>query len=114
MPPGDLQRLRSSPVDQVVDEAAAASAMACGADEVWFATGHRLDASADPVLADLRAHHNTPIHDGLPQLGRHLEWPGTRIHLVGGYAALALGPAARNLWGARWASQRLLEVLEAG
>ncbi len=88
------------------------AALATGADEVWFATAPTSSRS-QTVPATRVSTTRTPIHDGLPQLGRHLEWPGTPIHLVGGYATLALGPAARNLWGARWASQRLLEVLES-
>lgn len=107
VPAGDLARLRSSTVVHLVDPDAAACALAGDADELWFATGHQLDAAADPLLAELRAAHPVAIHGGLPELDRDLRWPGTPVHLMGGYAALVLGPAARNLWGARQAAQRI-------
>lgn len=110
-PPGDLARLAASAVEQVVAPDAAAIALTGPADEVWFATGHRLDASSDPLLAELRSCAPTPILRGLPCLAEDLRWPGTDVHLMGGYAALALGPAARNLWGARWAAERIAESL---
>ena len=109
VPDGDLNRLAASAVHAVVDTEAAAVAMAGEADEVWFATGHRLDATSDPLLADLASLFPTPIHDGLPCLLEDLRWPGSQVHLMGGYVALTLGPASRNLWGARWAAQRIAD-----
>jgi glycine/D-amino acid oxidase-like deaminating enzyme len=38
---------------------------------------------------------------------RDLRWPGTTVHLMGGLAALQLGPAARNLFGGREAAHRI-------
>lgn len=111
VPAGDLERLVRSAVERIVDAEAAALALSGGADDIWFATGHRLDASTDPLLDHLRVAAPTPIHDGLPCLDDDLRWPGTDVHLMGGYAALALGPAARNLWGARRAAERIVRTV---
>jgi hypothetical protein len=110
VPVGDLDRLRTSEVEVRIDPRAAEHALCGDADEVWLATGHELDAAADPVLAPLRERCPTPIHGGLPTLDEHLAWPGTTVHLMGGYAALTLGPASRNLWGARHAADRIARV----
>ena len=111
VPVHDLTRLRRSDVRHLVDDAAPTTALGGDADEVWFATGHQLDAAADPLLAQLRQRVPTEIHDGLPALDRDLAWPGTTVHLMGGYAALTLGPAARNLWGARQGADRIATTL---
>jgi cation diffusion facilitator CzcD-associated flavoprotein CzcO len=110
VPIGDLRRLEASEVAVRIDPRAAELALRGDADEVWLATGHVLDAAADPVLAPLRDRCPTPIHAGLPTLDEHLAWPGTTVHLMGGYAALTLGPASRNLWGARQAAERIARV----
>lgn len=110
VPSGDLARLDASAVEVHLDPRAAELALCGDADEVWLATGHVLDAAADPVLAALRDRCPTPIHGGLPTLDEHLAWPGTTVHLMGGYAALTLGPASRNLWGARQAAERIARV----
>jgi cation diffusion facilitator CzcD-associated flavoprotein CzcO len=111
VPAGDLERLARSPVEHLIDAEAVAFALAGAAEEIWFPTGHRLDATTDPLLAQLRTAAPTPIHDGLPCLDEDLRWPGTDVHLMGGYAALTLGPAARNLWGARWAAGRIADSI---
>lgn len=110
VPAGDLERLRASATLHRVAGDALGRALASDADEVWLATGHVLDAGDDPLLGDLRRSVPTDLHDGLPRLDEHLAWPGTTVHLTGGYAALTLGPAARNLWGARQAADRIARV----
>ena len=47
---------------------------------------------------------------GYPIVDRALRWH-PRIHVSGALAELELGPAARNIAGARMASERLLEHL---
>lgn len=77
------------------------------ADEVWLATGAAQDVARDPLLRPLHTEAPTAVLGGLPVLDHDLSWPGTSVHLLGGYAALALGPASRNLWGARQGAERL-------
>lgn len=77
------------------------------AEHVWLATGHVLDVRADPLTAGLLEQVPVPVVDGLPVLTDELSWAGTGVHLTGGLAALGVGPAARNLAGARMAAERL-------
>lgn len=80
------------------------------ADRVVLATGFargRPGPWLDQAIArlDLRC-----AECGYPIVDRALRWH-PRIHVSGGLAELELGPAARNVSGARMASQRLLEHL---
>ncbi len=113
VPAHDRAALGAAGVDQRVAVAAAAEALGGDADTVWFATGGRLDAATDPMLAELHRTRPVAVHDGLPEVTASLAWPGTSVHLMGGYAALELGPAARNLWGARLAARRIADAVAA-
>lgn len=75
-------------------------------DDVWLATGQRLDVRFDPLTARLLAEVPVGIVDGLPALDPTLSWGGTAIHVTGGLTGLQTGPAARNLAGARIAAER--------
>jgi cation diffusion facilitator CzcD-associated flavoprotein CzcO len=77
------------------------------ADEVWPATGGRVDVTADPLCAPLLARATTLVAGGLPELADDLSWPGTNVHLTGSTAALRLGPTAGNLVGQRRAALRI-------
>ncbi|MFM7575499.1 MAG: hypothetical protein ACKO5Q_00935 [Microcystaceae cyanobacterium] len=45
-------------------------------------------------------------------LDEHLRWPGCpSLFIMGGAAALQLGPVARNLFGGRLASERIVPAL---
>lgn len=81
------------------------------ADRVWCATGFHLDAGTDPLLELLHSSHPVPLHGGLPVLDEALSWAGLPIHVMGGYAALQVGPVAANLGGARMAARRILPAL---
>lgn len=81
------------------------------ANEVWLATGGRLDVTQDPLCAGLLAHRPVPIAGGLPELEADLAWPGTNVHLSGFATALRLGPTAGNLIGHRRAAQRITAAL---
>jgi cation diffusion facilitator CzcD-associated flavoprotein CzcO len=81
------------------------------ADEVWLATGGRLDVTRDRLCASLIAADTTSLHDGLPELDEDLRWPGTDVHLTGFAAALRLGPTAGNLVGHRRAALRITASL---
>lgn len=76
------------------------------ADAVWLATGHTHDLRADPLTAGLLSRVPVPVVDGLPVLDDDLEWGGAAVHVTGPLAALHVGPAARNLAGARIAAER--------
>jgi hypothetical protein len=100
---------------EVVDSAAAGARvrLVCSddtvlhADEVWLATGGRLDVTTDPLCRTLAAAHPVRVADGLPELAPDLSWPGTNVHLAGFAAALRLGPTAGNLVGHRRAALRV-------
>jgi glycine/D-amino acid oxidase-like deaminating enzyme len=80
-------------------------------DEVWCATGARLDVAADPLCHPLLHRFPVVVADGLPDLAGDLTWPGTSVHLTGFAAALRLGPTAGNLIGHRRAALRLAAAL---
>ncbi len=48
---------------------------------------------------------------GLPVLDQHLRWPGCELFLMGPWAALQVGPVARNLFGAKLACDRIVPAL---
>ncbi len=54
-----------------------------------------------------------PLVDGLPGSDDNLSWADTAAHLTGGLAALQVGPAARNLAGARPPRERRLACVTA-
>nr|MCU0516889.1 hypothetical protein [Oscillatoria sp. Prado101] len=80
-------------------------------DRIWLATGTRLDVTAEPLLADILEAYPAQIVKGLPVLDEHLRWPGCEAFLTGPLAALQVGPVARNLSGARMASERIAPAL---
>ena len=75
------------------------------ADRIWLATGHNLGVSRQPLLRQLHRQQQIELVDDWPVLTDDLRWPGTNVHLMGGLAALRLGPAARNLFGGREAAR---------
>ncbi|TVP64557.1 MAG: FAD-dependent oxidoreductase [Leptolyngbya sp. LCM1.Bin17] len=80
-------------------------------DRIWLATGSQLNVEHWPLLADVRANYPMAIINGLPVLDHHLRWPGCNLWIMGGAAALQLGPVARNLFGGRLASDRIVPAL---
>jgi hypothetical protein len=64
-----------------------------------------------PLLQRVQSTHPTEIVRGLPVLDRHLCWPGLELFVMGGLAGLQVGPTARNLSGARMASDRIAAAL---
>lgn len=80
-------------------------------DRIWLATGSRLDVHHWSLLSDIRATHPLPVIHGLPTLDSHLRWDGCNLFIMGGAAALQLGPVARNLFGAKLASERIVPAL---
>ncbi len=84
---------------------------AIAADRLWLATGTRLDIAREPLLSPTWAAYPAQQVGGLPVLDEYLRWPGCELMLMGGYAALQLGPVARNLAGGRMASDRLARAI---
>jgi hypothetical protein len=80
-------------------------------DRIWVATGSQLDAQNHPLLQDVLAAHPIEVVNGFPVIDEHLRWQGCELFIMGGLAALRVGPAARNLSGARAASGRIVPAL---
>ncbi|MGQ9867006.1 MAG: FAD-dependent oxidoreductase [Pseudanabaenaceae cyanobacterium] len=80
-------------------------------DRLWLATGMEVTVDTEPLLQELRERYPTPIVGGWPVLDERLRWPGTEVFVMGALASLRLGPAARNLFGARLACDRLIPAL---
>ncbi|NCJ07813.1 SidA/IucD/PvdA family monooxygenase [Synechococcales cyanobacterium C] len=80
-------------------------------DRIWYATGRGLDASRHPLLQEVQRYFSTEIVNGLPVLDPHLRWLGCELFVMGGLAALQVGPFSRNLRGAKIASDRIVEAL---
>ncbi|MCU0552901.1 MAG: lysine N(6)-hydroxylase/L-ornithine N(5)-oxygenase family protein [Leptolyngbya sp. Prado105] len=80
-------------------------------DRIWLATGTRFDITADPVFADMLRVHPIQVVNGLPVLDPCLRWAKTELFVMGGLAGLQVGPTARNLSGARMASDRIVPAL---
>lgn len=80
-------------------------------DRIWLATGSQLDVQHWSVLSEIQATYPLPLVHGLPVLDRHLRWHGCELFVMGGAAALQIGPVARNLSGARMASDRIVPAL---
>jgi hypothetical protein len=80
-------------------------------DHIWYATGRRIDAAQHPLLKEVQDLYPTELVNGLPVLDQYLRWPGCELFVMGGLAALQIGPVARNLRGAKLASDRIVEAL---
>ncbi len=81
---------------------------------IWLATGTTLDMQTNPLLADILQRHPIETVNGLPVLDGHLRWPGCELFLMGPWAALRVGPVARNLFGGKLASDRIVPALTKG
>ena len=78
---------------------------------IWLATGTKLDIAAHPLLGEISEQYPAQIVNGLPVLDEHLRWPGCELFLMGPWAALRVGPVARNLFGGKLASDRIVPAL---
>jgi lysine/ornithine N-monooxygenase len=80
-------------------------------DRIWLATGSTIDVQNWSILAEVRDRYPLPIVKGLPVLDEHLRWAGCNLFVMGGASALQLGPVARNLFGGKLASERIVPAL---
>lgn len=78
---------------------------------LWLATGFEQDITRDPLLGPVAQALGIPVHGGLPEVDEHLRLDDAPLFVTGPYAALAVGPACRNLAGARPAAQRIVAGL---
>ncbi|MBU7587214.1 MAG: SidA/IucD/PvdA family monooxygenase [Nostoc sp. TH1S01] len=80
-------------------------------DYIWLSTGTKFDVTTEPLLTDILAASPTPVIKGLPVLDTSLRWPGCELFIMGGLAALQVGPTARNLSGARMACEKIVPAI---
>ncbi len=80
-------------------------------DRIWLATGTKLEITAHPLLQAVMKRYPIDVVHGLPMLDQHLRWPGCELFLMGPWAALQVGPVARNLFGAKLACDRIVPAL---
>jgi len=80
-------------------------------DYIWLSTGTKFDVTTEPLLKDTLATYPIPIIQGLPVLDTCLRWPGCELFIMGGLAALQIGPTARNLSGARMACEKIVPAI---
>lgn len=80
-------------------------------DRIWCATGSQLDATKHPLLQNILETYPTNIVNGLPVVDECLRWPNCELFIMGGLAALRVGPTAQNLSGARALSDRIVPAL---
>ncbi|MEM9005153.1 MAG: FAD/NAD(P)-binding protein [Cyanobacteria bacterium P01_F01_bin.86] len=78
---------------------------------IWLATGTSLNIKSHPLVQGVLAKHPITTVNGLPILDDHLRWPGCELFLMGPWAALRVGPVARNLFGGKLASDRIVPAL---
>ncbi len=78
---------------------------------IWLATGTQLDIQAHPLLANVWERYPIATVNGLPVQDEHLRWPGCELFLMGPWAALRVGPVARNLFGGKLACDRIVPAL---
>ena len=81
------------------------------ADHVWLGTGYAHDVRTAALTSGLLTEVPVAVVDGMPVLEPDLSWGGSSVHLSGALAALAIGPAARGLAGARMAAERYTEAI---
>lgn len=80
-------------------------------DRIWLATGSQIDATKHPLLKDVLDTYPTEIVNGLPVVDEYLRSSGCELFVMGGLAALRVGPTARNLSGARMACDHIVPAL---
>ncbi len=74
-------------------------------DRIWLATGTRFSVTEHPLLQDVLEVYPTEIVKGLPVLDEHLRLPKSNFFIMGGLAALRIGPVARNIGGGKMAAR---------
>ncbi|PLZ97325.1 FAD-dependent oxidoreductase [Fischerella thermalis CCMEE 5268] len=78
---------------------------------IWLSTGTKFDVTSEALLQEVLEVYPIKIVNGLPVLDEYLRVPGCELFLMGGLAALQVGPTARNLSGARMASEKIVPAI---
>ncbi|BAZ18238.1 hypothetical protein NIES4071_101230 (plasmid) [Calothrix sp. NIES-4071] len=78
---------------------------------IWLATGTRFDVTREPLLEEVLATYPIPTINGLPVLDKCLRWQDCELFIMGGLAALQVGPTARNLSGALMACEKIVPAI---
>ena len=80
-------------------------------NRIWLATGTKFNVAEHPLLKDVLETYPTEIVNGLPVLDEHLRLPKSNFFIMGGLAALQIGPVARNIGGGKMACQRIVPAI---
>ncbi len=80
-------------------------------NRIWLATGTRFNAKEHPLLQEVLETYPTEIVNGLPILDEHLRLPKSNFFIMGGLAALQIGPVARNIGGGKMAVARIVPAI---
>ncbi|MEM8830405.1 MAG: FAD/NAD(P)-binding protein [Cyanobacteria bacterium P01_G01_bin.19] len=80
-------------------------------NRIWLATGTRFNVTEHPLLKDVLKTYPPEIVNGLPVLDEHLRLPKSNFFIMGGLAALRIGPVARNIGGGKMACQRIVPAI---
>ena len=78
---------------------------------IWLATGTKFNATEHPLLKNVLETYPTQIVNGLPVLDRHLRLPKSNFFIMGGLAALRIGPVARNIGGGKMAADLIIPAI---
>ena len=80
-------------------------------NRIWLATGTKFNVAEHPLLQEVLETYPTEIVNGLPVLDEHLRLPKSNFFIMGGLAALQIGPVARNIGGGKMACQRIVPAI---
>ncbi|NET87356.1 MAG: lysine N(6)-hydroxylase/L-ornithine N(5)-oxygenase family protein [Kamptonema sp. SIO1D9] len=80
-------------------------------NRIWLATGTRFNVTEHPLLQEVLEAYPIEIVNGLPVLEEHLRLPKSNFFIMGGLAALQIGPVARNIGGGKMACQRIVPAI---
>ncbi|MEL6441618.1 MAG: FAD/NAD(P)-binding protein [Cyanobacteria bacterium J06621_8] len=80
-------------------------------NRIWLATGTKFNVMEHPLLQKVLEAYPTEIINGLPILDQHLRLPKSNFFIMGGLAALRIGPVARNIGGGKMASERIVPAI---
>ena len=81
-------------------------------DYLYFATGAKWDISKVGFLQTVLSREEDQCLTGFPRLSEDLQWEDLNLFVVGGFAALQVGPGAFNLEGARACAERVALRIE--
>jgi Pyridine nucleotide-disulphide oxidoreductase len=80
-------------------------------NRIWLSTGTKFDVTTEPLLEEVFAAYPIPVINGFPVLDTCLRWHGCELFIMGGLAALQIGPTARNLSGALMACEKIVPAI---